>query len=329
VSALSVEQLTHRYPPQKPRRSRRGVKPVVHPDRPALDHVSFDIRPGEIFGILGPNGGGKTTLFRIIATLMTPSSGAVRVFGNDVLGQPTRVRQTLGVVFQNPSLDGKLSAAENLMHHGHLYGLRGSDLDRRIGQWLTQFNLADRRDHDVEHFSGGMRRRVELAKALLHEPRLLLLDEPATGLDPGARRDLWNSLERLRRERQVTIVLTTHLMDEADRCDRLAIIHEGKLVAVDTPANLKARIGGDVVTASPRGSADDLAKQITARFAPWPAGAQPVVADGEVHIERPDGPRFVAELAAAFPDQLQSIKVGQPTLEDVFLHLTGHTLHES
>jgi ABC-2 type transport system ATP-binding protein len=189
--------------------------------------------------------------------------------------------------------------------------------------------LADRRHERVERYSGGMRRRVEIAKALLHDPRLMLLDEPSTGLDPGARRDVWQQLERLRRERGVTVALTTHLMEGADRCDRLAILARGKLVAVDTPANLKARIGGDVVTLEPeRGDAEPLAAEIARRFGPWTPSAEPKVIDGRVRFEHADGPAFVPTLAAAFPGRVKSLTVGQPTLEDVFLHLTGQRLGE-
>lgn len=188
-------------------------------------------------------------------------------------------------------------------------------------------NLADRRDDFVEHFSGGMRRRVELAKAMLHEPRLLLLDEPDTGLDPGARADLWRQLEMLRAERGTTVVLTTHLMEQADRCDRLAILAAGRLVALDTPANLKAMIGGDVVTLQTDEDTDSLCQAIANRFAPWPDGGEPRIVDGTIRFQRPDGPQFIPTLTAAFGNRIRSVTVGQPTLEDVFLHLTGHRLY--
>jgi ABC-2 type transport system ATP-binding protein len=240
------------------------------------------------------------------------------------------VREQLGVVFQMPSLDVKLTAQENLLHQGHLYGLSGGDLAGRIERALQSVGLADRRHERVERFSGGMRRRVELAKALLHDPRLMLLDEPSTGLDPGARRDVWDRLEHLRRERGVTIALTTHLMDEADRCDRLAILARGRLVAVDTPANLKARIGGDVVTVEAEDQSPEaverLAREITQRFAPWPGKSAPAVVDGRIRFEHANGPAFVATLAAAFPGRVRSLSVGRPTLEDVFLQLTGQRL---
>ncbi len=332
--AIRVENLSHKYP--APRRSRRGN------DQPArrtlaLDGVTFQVKPGEIFGILGPNGGGKTTLFRILSTMLRPSAGedanagAANIMAHDVLAEPALVRQQLGVVFQSPSLDGKLTALENLRHQGRLYGLGGGELSRRIDQWIGYFGLADRQGEFVERFSGGMRRRLEVAKALLHEPKLLLMDEPATGLDPAARRDLWQKLMQLRDDKGMTIALTTHLMDEAERCDRLAIIAEGKLIAVDTPTNLKARIGGDVITLEPEAEqngndADQLAQAISEKFGPWDEGASPTVADGKVRFEKPDGARVVAEIAAAFPGQIRSLTVGRPTIEDVFLHLTGASL---
>lgn len=331
-AAVAVERLSHRYPPAR-RRGRRGAAPATV-DRPALDDITLEIQPGEIFGILGPNGGGKTTLFRILSTMLRPhagegaSPGSAHIFGHDVLRESQTVRALLGVVFQNPSLDGKLTVQENLVHQARLYGLGGRDMHQRIDRWLERFDLLDRRHQDTEHLSGGLRRRVELAKALLHEPRLLLMDEPATGLDPGARRDLWQHLRRLRDESGATIAVTTHLMDEAEHCDRLAIIASGKLVAVDTPASLKAQIGGDVITIEPDPIQPDntperVASLITERFGPWDADAKPRVIDGVVRFETPDGPAAVAAVSSALPQRIRRISAGHPTLEDVFLHLTG------
>lgn len=338
TAAVNVQSLSHTYPVA---RSGGKAKPLNadiaasqrQNSRPALDGVSLSVSPGEIFGILGPNGGGKSTLFRILSTLLRPSAGEVHVFGYDVLTQPDRVRAQLGVVFQYPSIDLKLTARENLTHQGHLYGLRGAVLAERIDDALTGVKLIDRADDRVEDFSGGMRRRVEIAKAMLHRPRLLLLDEPSTGLDPGARRDVWEQLFLLRQKFGVTIALTTHLMDEADRCDRLAILSRGKLAAVDTPSNLKSRIGGDVIVVEPAnpGSADPaaisqaahtLASDVTSKFAPW-SYAPPQVVDGKLRLERDHGAAFVATLANAFPDRIRSLSVARPTLEDVFMHLTG------
>lgn len=255
--ALSVVSLSHAYPaPKRARRMPDSLKETT-PRRLALDGVSFNVHPGEIFGILGPNGSGKTTLFRVLSTMLSPnggpdhSGGTASITGHDVLTAPAAARAQLGVVFQSPSLDGKLTATENLRHHGRLYGLAGKDLKNRIDQWLDFFGLTDRRNEFVERFSGGMRRKLEVAKALLHEPKLLLMDEPATGLDPAARRELWQKLLQLRKDKHMTIVLTTHLMDEAEHCDRLAIMAAGKLITVDTPDHLKSRIGGDVITLEP------------------------------------------------------------------------------
>jgi len=328
TAAIDARDLTHVYPATRSRRKKTG--PAT-----ALDHVSFSVQPGEIFGILGPNGGGKTTLFKIISTMLRPTCGAVSVFGHDAVNDPQCVREQLGVVFQMPSLDAKLTAEENLTHQGHLYGVRGADLRQRVGAALAGVNLLDRRGDRVEHFSGGMRRRVELAKALLHHPRLLLLDEPATGLDPGARRDVWQQLERLRTQQGVTVALTTHLMEEADRCDRLAILAHGKLVALDTPANLKSRIGGDVVTIEAErldgsdGTAE-LARLITERLGPWGGTtAAPAVVEDKVRLEIPNGSAFVATLASALPPgRVRAITVGRPTLEDVFMDLTGQALYQ-
>jgi ABC-2 type transport system ATP-binding protein len=325
--AIDVRELSHTYPALK----RRG-RVIASGDRPALDHVTFNVRQGEIFGILGPNGGGKTTLFRIVASMLRPTSGQVTVFGHDAIREPTLVRQQLGVVFQMPSLDVKLTARENLLHHGHLYGISGTSLDAGINDSLKRVGLHDHADDRVETFSGGMRRRVEIAKAVLHRPRLLLLDEPATGLDPAARREVWKHLRTLRDEFRVTIAMTTHLMDEADRCDRLAIISRGSLVAVDSPTSLKGRIGGDVLIIKPKADQPDavesLRREIADRFSPWPDATAPVVIDGAIHLEKPDGPSFVAELAPHLGDRVRSITVGQPTLEDVFVHLTGAALGE-
>lgn len=318
--ALRVDQLRHVYPvPRKARRS--GVDAMA-----AIDGVSFEIRPGEIFGVLGPNGGGKTTLFRIICTLLRPTEGRLAVFGHDVAEEAAQVRARLGVVFQSPSLDLKLTARENLRHQGNLYGLGGSDLEQRIDRWLVHFGLGDRCDELAERFSGGLRRRLDVAKALLHQPQLLLLDEPATALDVAARRDLWRQLVRLRDEYQVTVALTTHLMEIADRCDRLAILSAGRLVALESPAQLKARIGGDVVTVKPAEDPQAICRLIKQRFGPWPDATEPQVVDGAIRLEKPDGSRFLAELSVALGDQIESITVGRPTLEDVFLHLTGSKL---
>lgn len=290
--------------------------------RRALTDVSFSVRRGEVFGLLGPNGGGKTTLFRIFSTLLAPTSGSARIFGLEVATQPNEVRQRIGVVFQAPSLDKKLTALENLRHQGHLYGLHGAPLRERSGAMLARVGLSDRAHERVERLSGGMQRRIEVAKGLLHSPALLLLDEPSTGLDPGARRDLWTHLRQLRDRDGVTILVTTHLMEEAERCDRLAILNHGELVALDSPESLKSKIGGDVIVIATR-QPDRLREGLRDRF-----GVEPMVVDGKLHIERARGHEFVAQIAEAFPEAIESVTYGKPTLEDVFIHLTGHRFWE-
>jgi len=297
-----------------------SVQDVVHSygDRAALKGVSFDVRQAELFGLLGPNGSGKTTLFRILSTLMIPVGGRAEIMGFDVARDPNGLRRQIGVVFQAQSIDVKLTAAENLWHQGHLYGLHGAALKSRISEMLGRVGLADRAGEKAETFSGGMQRRLELAKGLLHHPSVLLLDEPTTGLDPGARRDLWQYLAILRDEERVTVIVTTHLMEEAERCDRLAILNEGKVVALGTPDELKHEIGGDVILLDAR-DPDSLAERIRIRFA---LDAQ--VLHGQVRIERENGHRFITDVVEAFPGEIEAISVSKPTLEDVFIHRTGH-----
>ncbi|HXM60935.1 MAG TPA: ATP-binding cassette domain-containing protein [Terriglobales bacterium] len=297
-----------------------SVRDVVHRygDRAALNGVSFDVRHAELFGLLGPNGSGKTTLFRILSTLMIPVGGRAEIMGFDVARDPHGLRRQIGVVFQAQSIDVKLTAAENLWHQGHLYGLHGAALKSRIAEMLGRVGLADRANEKAETFSGGMQRRLELAKGLLHHPSVLLLDEPTTGLDPGARRDLWQYLAILRDEERVTVIVTTHLMEEAERCDRLAILNEGKVVALGTPDALKHEIGGDVILLDAK-APDSLAERIRARFH---LDAQ--VLHGQVRIERENGHRFITDVVEAFPGEIEAISVSKPTLEDVFIHRTGH-----
>lgn len=295
----------------------RGLK-HYYGQRAALAGIDFQVHRGEIFGLLGPNGGGKSTTFRILSTLMVPSAGSAEIFGYDVVGEPGAVRRHIGVVFQSPSLDKKLSVRENLRHQGHLYGLRGADLKRRISEVLSGMRLSDRAGEMVQKLSGGLARRVELAKGVLHRPRLLLLDEPSTGLDPVARRDVWRQLEQLREKLGITVLMTTHIMEEANDCDRIAILDRGKIVALDSPANLRAEIQADclIVETSEPG---ELCAAVREKF-----GGDPVVVDGHVRIERKEGHRFVAQLAETFPGRFDAVRVGTPTLEDVFIHRTGH-----
>jgi len=296
------------------------VRDLIHryANRTALNGVSFEVRPAELFGLLGPNGSGKTTLFRILSTLMVPTSGSAVITGIDAVRQPGALRRHIGVVFQAQSVDPKLTARENLWHQGHLYGLRGRDLKKRIDEILTRVGLLDRANDRVETFSGGMQRRIELAKGLLHHPEVLLLDEPTTGLDPGARRDLWQYLAILRDHEHVSIIVTTHLMEEAERCDRLAILNEGNLVALGTPQSLTREIGGDVILLEAR-DPQLLAGAIGNKFH-IPA----TVMGNHVRLEIENGHRFVPDVVESFPGEIQSLSVSKPTLEDVFIHRTGH-----
>ena len=291
--------------------------------RKALDGVSFVVDRGEIFGLLGPNGGGKTTLFRILSTLLPPSSGRAAIFGHDVVRQAQEVRRRVGVVFQGQNLDRKLTAAENLAQQGHLYGMRGKALRERIERLLADLELGDRKNDLVETLSGGQRRRVEVAKGLLHEPALLLLDEPSTGLDPGVRRALWDALRAARAAEGVTILLTTHLLEEAEQCDRLAILDQGKLVALGTPDSLKQEIGGEVVLVNAH-QPEALRDQLQQRFA-----VDATVLGNRLRFEHARGHEFIPQLVEAFPGEIQSVTVAKPTLEDVFFRRTGRPFWES
>ncbi len=293
---------------------------IVHRygERAALNGVSFEVRPAELFGLLGPNGSGKTTLFRILSTLMMPVAGRALILGHNVAEDPRQLRREIGVVFQAQSIDLKLTAAENLMHQGHLYGVRGTALKKRIVEILGRVGLADRAKDKAETFSGGMQRRLELAKGLLHGPKVLLLDEPTTGLDPGARRDLWQYLRILRDEEHVTVLVTTHLMEEAERCDRLVILNEGRVVALGTPMELKQEIGGDVIVLETN-DPEKLAGKIRVQFR-----VDTAVVDRQVRIEREHGHRFVTDLVETFPGEIDAVSISKPSLEDVFIRRTGH-----
>jgi ABC-2 type transport system ATP-binding protein len=301
LPAIDIAHLSHRYG-----------------DHEAIRDLGLQIAGGEIFAILGPNGSGKTTLFRVLSTLIPLQQGEVHILGHNLRQQPDAVRRHLGVVFQSPSIDKKLTVNENLIYFGRLYGLRGRDLRTRADAMLARLKLAERQRDLVEKLSGGMRRRVELAKGMLHEPRLLLLDEPSTGLDPGARSDLWQYFAQVRDEEGVTVVLTTHLLEEAERADRIAIMHRGKLAALDTPSALRASVGGDAITIR-AADTDKLAADIEQQF-----NVRPMVVDGSVRLEMPAGHQWIPRLVDAFPDRVESITLGRPTLEDVFIHVTGH-----
>lgn len=304
--AIRVDGLRHRYG-----------------DREALSGVSFDVASGELFALVGPNGSGKSTLLGIVSTVIRrPTGGTASVEGVDVRDDPDGVRAKIGVVFQSPSLDEHLTVTENLRHQGHLYGMRGAVLRRRVDEVLDQVGVAARARDRAATLSGGLKRRVELAKGLLHQPVVLLLDEPTVGLDPGARRDFWSHLRELRRRDGVAVLATTHLMEEAERCGRIAILDRGRVVALGAPDALRAEIRGDVITLE-SGQPDELATLVAERF-----DVEPTIVDGAVRIEREDGPGFVPRLAEAFPGRIRSITVGKPTLEDVFVHRTGRRFAE-
>ena len=298
---IEVENLSHAYK-----------------KRQALDSVSFDVSCGEIFGLLGPNGSGKTTLFRILSTLMPITSGTVRILGHDLATEVKAIRNLLGVVFQHPGLDAKLTVVENLRHHGHLYGLAGKTLRHRISELLERFEVSDRATDRVEVLSGGLQRRVEIAKALLHSPRVLLLDEPTSGLDVAVRRQLSEYLGMLAETEDILVLLTTHLLDDAEVCNRVGILDAGKLVALGEPDELKTQVGGDVILIE-SADCETLGTAIAERF-----GVSTVLTDSQLRIECKRGHEFVRDVVAAFPDEIQSVRFGKPTLADVFVKLTGN-----
>ena len=294
---------------------------VEYGARTALAGVSMEVREREIFGVLGPNGGGKSTLFRVLATMLEPTRGRARVAGFDVEREATEVRRRIGVVFQSQSLDRKLTVEENLRGQGHLYGLWGAALGERMEEVMRRLGLGERRKELVEALSGGLRRRVEIAKGLLHRPAVLLMDEPSAGLDPGARRELWRYVAELRETQGVTVLLTTHLLEEAEGCDRLALLHVGKLVAAGTPAELKSKIGGDVVVLEVGDAAAGMRERLEARW-----GVRATELNGSLRVEIGNGHRFITEVVEAFPGAIQSVALHKPTLEDVFLDETGASL---
>ncbi len=302
---ISIQKLTYAYDGRK-----------------ALQELNLEVHAGEIFGLLGPNGSGKTTLLRILSTLLQIPAGKVRIDACDVAEAVHEVRRRLGVVFQSSSLDPKLTVGENLLYQGQLYGLAGEALKSRAREMAARFGLEDRWQERSEKLSGGLKRRVEIAKALVHRPALLILDEPSGSLDPGARLDLWHHLALLRKRDGLTILMATHLMEEAEYADRIAIMAEGTVAALGAPEELKNQIGGDVLeirTAVPA----DLAKEIEAEF------KTPVqIADDALQIEHPEGHRFLTRLVEAFPGRIQSVIFRKPTLADVFMHKTGRHLQE-
>ncbi|MGA7161216.1 MAG: ABC transporter ATP-binding protein [Bacteroidota bacterium] len=288
--------------------------------RPALNNVSLEVSKGEVFGFLGPNGGGKTTMFKILSTAIVPTNGRAEICGYDVVANSSNVRKHIGVVFQSPSLDIKLTVKENLRFQGLLHGMYGSEAMKRIDDVLRHLKLEDRKHDIVEQLSGGLQRRVEIGKGLLHMPNVLILDEPSTGLDPGARRDLWDYLLQLRSETGITVVITSHILEEAEHCDRLAILDKGSLVALGTPDTLKREVGGEVISIVAK-NPDELRGMLKKKFK-----LESTIVDGTLRVEKEKGHQFVPRIVEAFPGKISAVSVGKPTLEDVFIHRTGHKM---
>ena len=289
----------------------------------AVRGIDFEVEPGETFGFLGPNGAGKSTTIKILCTLADPTSGSARVAGHDVVKQRDTVRRNIGLVFQDPTLDSYLTGEQNLRFHADLYGVPRAQLGPRMKQVLEMVNLWDRRESVVGTYSGGMKRRLEIARGLLHAPRVLFLDEPTVGLDPQTRSSIWEYINDLKQREDITIFLTTHYMDEAENCDRIAIIDHGKIVAIDTPEKLKASVGKDRVQIS---TADDQAaiKEMQERF-----DLDAAIHEGLVTFNVASGEHFVPRLFAELSLPIKSVSVARPSLDDVFMSYTGRTIRDS
>jgi ABC-2 type transport system ATP-binding protein len=292
-------------------------------DVEAVSGVSFEVAAGEIFGFLGPNGAGKTTTINMLCTLTRPSAGSAFVAGHDVVRERDDVRRHIGLVFQDQTLDGYLTAEQNLRMHAELYGVDSKLVPGRMRQVLEMVGLWERRDGQVMTFSGGMRRRLEIARGFLHSPRVLFLDEPTIGLDPQTRSSIWRYIRALQRSEQITIFMTTHYMDEAEFCDRIAIMDQGRIVVLDTPDALKAQIGADRVTIH----TDDDDAAVAALAERFAIEAQ--IAEGAVTFYVPSGEEFVPRLFAELGVPIRSVSVSRPTLDDVFMAHTGSTIRDA
>ena len=289
----------------------------------AVDKVSFQVAEGEVFGFLGPNGAGKTTTISMLCTLLKPTSGEAVLCGHDVIKQRNQVRRCIGLVFQDPTLDEYLTAEQNLRFHAYAYHLSKELREKRINEVLTLVDLSDRRKSKVRTFSGGMKRRLEIARGLLHNPKVLFLDEPTLGLDPQTRRNIWDFILQLRKQQNLTIFLTTHYMDEAENCDRISVIDRGQIIALDTPEKLKDSLGGDVVTLTAEDNQAAL-KELKEKFA-----LSPEIRDGHITFSIPQGEMFLPKLTQNFQSRLISIGIHRPTLDDVFLKLTGRAIRDT
>ena len=288
----------------------------------AVRGIDLEVAQGEIFGFLGPNGAGKSTTISMLCTLLSPTAGTASVAGIDVVHDPARVRQRIGLVFQDPSLDDQLTGRENLEFHAFIYSIPAAERRARIDKMLELLQLSDRASSQVRTYSGGMKRRLEIARGMLHEPQVLFLDEPTLGLDPQTRRNIWTHLNDLRSRTGVTIFMTTHYMDEAEFCDRIAIIDKGQIVALGTPDQLKAMVGGDVVTMT-SSRADDAAGQIEKVL-----GVTPTRDNGTLRMEVADGKKFVPRLVRELTAPVDTVSLRRPSLDDVFLKLTGRAIRD-
>lgn len=288
----------------------------------AVNDISFSVKKGEIFGFLGPNGAGKSTTIGMLATLIKPTGGSASIAGFDVDSNRDDVRRSIGIVFQDPSLDERLTAEENLRFHSKLYGVSKKDYKIRMKEVLEMVDLSDRKDDIVKIFSGGMKRRLEIARGFIHYPQVLFLDEPTIGLDPQTRAHLWNYVLKLKKERGMTIFMTTHYMEEAEYCDRISIIDHGKIVALDTPANLKSGIGGDIITME-SGNLNGLKTELEKRY-----GIIAKVNGKNIQVEVKDGEIFLPKLFNELDSKISSIHLRKPTLDDVFIRLTGRAIRE-
>ncbi|MFD9943443.1 ATP-binding cassette domain-containing protein [Nonomuraea sp. NPDC059023] len=289
----------------------------------AVKGVSFEVRPGEVFGFLGPNGAGKTTTISMLCTLVNPTGGSASVAGHDVVGARDEVRRNIGLVFQDPTLDGYLSAEQNLRFHAELYGVPRHIVGDRIRQVMEMVALWDRKDAKVMTFSGGMKRRLEIARGLLHSPRVLFLDEPTVGLDPQTRAAIWGYINKLRLSEDITIFMTTHYMEEAEYCDRIAIIDHGEIVVVDSPEALKASVGKDRVQIH-TGDDEGAITALRERF-----GLEATVHEGAVTFAVASGEEFVPRLFAELGQPIRSVSVSRPSLDDVFMSYTGSTIRDA
>jgi len=288
----------------------------------AVRGIDLDVQPGEVFGFLGPNGAGKSTTISILCTLIKPTAGTAHVAGVDVMRHPATVRSRIGLVFQDPSLDGQLTGRENLEFHAFLYGLAAATRKQRIDDALAMVELTERANSPVITYSGGMRRRLEIARGILHYPEVLFLDEPTLGLDPQTRQRIWEYLHGLRRREHITIFMTTHYMDEAEFCDRIAIIDSGRIVALGTPAELKSMVGGDVVTITAQ-EPQTVAAEVHRAF-----GIDAHVDDGSLRVEVQDSAGFMPRLFAELSVPVTAVSARRPSLDDVFLKLTGRAIRE-